>query len=147
MKTDSFSSELFKQLVIFLFGGFIYGAVEILFRGHTHPSMFVAGGLCLVWIGGLNRFFKRKFSLITQMLLGSVIITLAEFIFGLIVNVAFKLKVWDYSSLPFNIMGQVCPLFTGAWFMLSLPAVLVEELIRCGMFLEKSSYIPHKKAV
>lgn len=146
MKTDSYSSELFKQLVIFLFGGFIYGAVEIIFRGHTHPSMFVAGGLCLVWIGGLNRFFRRKFSLITQMLLGSFIITFAEFIFGLIVNVIFNLKVWDYSMLPLNIMGQVCPLFTGAWFMLSLPAVLVEEAIRCGMFSEKTLFIPRNEA-
>lgn len=142
MRNKGFLSELFRQLVIFMAGGFIYGAVEIMYRGHTHPSMFITGGLCLVWVGGLNSFFKRDIPVPLQMVIGAVIITTAEFICGVIVNIGFGMQVWDYSDLPFNIMGQVCLLFLCIWFLFSLPAILIEDFIRSGMFGEaKKKYI------
>lgn len=142
MTKNSFMTEFFRQLVIFLMGGFIYGAIEILYRGHTHPSMFITGGLCLVWVGGLNSFFKKPLSVPVQMILGAIIITAAEFICGVIVNIGFGMEVWDYSNLPFNIMGQVCLLFLCIWFVFSLPAILIEDYIRYKMFgEEKRQYI------
>ncbi len=142
MAKNSFLSELFRQLIIFLMGGFIYGAIEILYRGHTHPSMFITGGLCLVWVGGLNSFFSVRLPVIVQMLIGSVIITGAEFLCGLIVNVGFGMHVWDYSNIPFNIMGQVCLLFICIWFAISLPAIFIEDFIRRRMFgEEKQQYL------
>ncbi len=141
MERGSFSEELFKQVIIFLAGGFIYGAIEILFRGYTHPSMFITGGLCLVWVGGLNSFFEKQLSLPAQMFIGSIIITTAEFVCGLIVNVSFGMNVWDYSDMPFNLMGQVCLMFLCFWFLISFPAILIEDFIRWGMFGEgKKSY-------
>lgn len=137
MEKGTFAGELFKQVVIFLMGGFIYGGIEILFRGYTHPSMFVTGGLCLVWVGGLNSFFRKQFTLPVQMLIGGLIITSAEFLCGLIVNIGFGMNVWDYSNMPFNIMGQVCLLFLFFWFLISFPAILIEDFIRRGMFGEK----------
>ena len=98
MKRETFFLELFRQFVIMLYGGFIYGAVEILYRGHTHPSMFILGGLSLVWVGGLNCFFRRRLPIPVQMAIGSVIITLGEFVCGMIVNVGFGMHVWDYSK-------------------------------------------------
>ena len=122
-------------------GGFIYGAIEILFRGYTHPSMFVTGGLCLVWVGGLNSFFEKQLSLPAQMFIGSIIITTAEFLCGLIVNIGFGMNVWDYSNMPFNIMGQVCLMFLCFWFLISFPAIIIEDFIRSGMFGEgKKNY-------
>lgn len=130
MKNGSFASEFVQALVIFLTGGFIYGIIEIIYRGHTHPSMFVLGGICLLWVGGFGHFFRRSFPLWVQVILGGTFITLAEFLCGLIYNVQLGLRVWDYSKLPFNIMGQVCPLFFFAWVALSLPAIIVERVIR-----------------
>jgi len=142
LKNQGFLTEFFRQLVIFMAGGFIYGAIEILYRGHTHPSMFITGGLCLVWVGGLNSFFKKDISVPVQMIIGAVIITAAEFICGVIVNIGFGMQVWDYSDLPFNIMGQVCLLFLCIWFLFSLPAILIEDFIRHGMFGgEKKRYV------
>lgn len=132
-KNSSFFTELFRQIIIMLYGGFIYGAVEILYRGHTHPSMFILGGLSLVWVGGLNGFFKRRLPLPVQMLIGSVIITLGEFLCGLIVNVQLNLDVWDYSDMPFNIYGQICLLFTVIWFFFSFIAIKVEDFIRARL--------------
>ena len=130
MGENSFAREFLRSLVIFLAGGFIYGAVEILYRGHTHPSMFVLGGICLLWVGGLNSFFRRTPPLWVQLLLGGVFITLAEFACGLVYNVWLGMRVWDYSKLPLNIMGQVCPMFFFAWVLLSFPAIIVEDVIR-----------------
>lgn len=142
MAKNSFMTEFFRQLVIFLMGGFIYGLIEIVYRGHTHPSMFITGGLCLVWVGGLNSFFKKTISVPMQMIMGALIITSAEFVCGVIVNIGFKMEVWDYSNLPFNIMGQVCLLFLCIWFVFSLPAILIEDYIRYGMFgEEKKKYL------
>jgi len=130
MKKESFFLELFRQFVIMLYGGFIYGAVEILYRGHTHPSMFILGGLSLVWVGGLNCFFRRRLPIPVQMAIGSVIITLGEFVCGMIVNVQFGMDVWDYSDMPFNLYGQVCLLFMVIWFFFSFVAIKTEDFIR-----------------
>lgn len=132
MSRESFGYELIKSFVIFLAGGFIYGLIEIIYRGNTHPSMFVLGGLCLLWIGGAGRFFRVSVPMWLQVLLGGLFITLAEFSFGLIYNIWLGLKVWDYSKLPFNIMGQICPMFFFLWVAISLPAILIESLFRAS---------------
>lgn len=133
---NSFVAEFLKAAVIFMAGGFIYGAIEILYRGHTHPSMFVLGGLSLLWVGGLNSFFGKNPPILLQMAIGSAIITLGEFVCGVVVNLWLGMEVWDYSKMPFNIMGQVCLLFVFIWFFLSLPAILVEDYMRSEMFRE-----------
>lgn len=132
MERDGFAAELVRAFVIFLAGGFIYGAIEIIYRGHTHPSMFVLGGICLLWVGGFGRFLREPPPLWVQIILGGAFITLAEFLFGLIFNVWLGMKVWDYSKLPYNIMGQVCPAFFFSWVALSLPAILIERAFRAS---------------
>ena len=73
---------------------------------------------------------RKKPPLWLQMLLGGGIITLGEFLCGIFVNLWLGLNVWDYSRLPFNIMGQVCLIFTAAWVILSYPAIIVEDFLR-----------------
>ncbi|MBR5090293.1 MAG: hypothetical protein IK093_12765 [Ruminiclostridium sp.] len=133
MRSDGFAAELIRALVIFLAGGFIYGAIELIYRGHTHPSMFVLGGICLLWVGGIGRFFPRPVPLWVQVLVGGAFITCAEFVCGLVYNVWLGMKVWDYSKLPGNIMGQICPTFFFSWVAISLPAVLVEGVFRSAL--------------
>lgn len=130
MRDNGFAAEFFRVFVIFLTGGFVYGLIEILYRGNTHPSMFVLGGLCLVWIGGFNSFFKVSPPLWVQLLLGGAFITSAEFVCGLVYNIWLGMRVWDYSKLPMNIMGQICPMFFFIWVIISLPAVFLEDALR-----------------
>ncbi len=130
MGRNSFAEEFIKAFVIFLAGGFIYGIIEIIYRGHTHPSMFVLGGLCLLWIGGFDSFFVKTPPLWAQLIAGGIFITAAEFACGMIFNIALGLRVWDYSKIPLNIMGQICPPYFFAWVILSLPAVMTENAIR-----------------
>ncbi len=124
------SNKSIKYILLFLIGGFAYGAIENLSRGYSHISMFIAGGICFILIGELNERVSWDFSLVGQMAISAVIITVVEFITGLIVNVWLKLDVWDYSDLPYNIMGQVCLLFTNIWFFVSLFAIVLNGYLR-----------------
>ena len=125
-----FLLHLIKALLLFFIFGFIYIVAELVYRQHSHITMFICGGLSSLEIGLLNEFpkYKRKLNLFLQMLIGSAIITVNEFIFGLIFNVWLKYDIWDYSELPFNILGQICLEFSLLWFLLSYFIIKLDDL-------------------
>ncbi len=106
-------------MIIFAAGAIGYAFFEIMFRGYTHWTMMLTGGACVLTIYYLNQQFPRT-PLLLRALGGTLVILLFEFLVGLIVNIWFGWEVWDYSDVPGNILGQICPLFSGAWFILSL---------------------------
>ena len=130
-------NRFLKYTFLFLAGGFAYGAVEIASRGHSHISMLIAGGICFILIGLLNEIYPWEMSIISQMVISAFIITVIEFTAGLIVNVWLGLDVWDYSDKPYNIMGQVCLLYTNMWFFLSLFAILLDDYLRYYLLKEE----------
>lgn len=136
---------IFKNLLLFLTGGSIYYAIEFVWKnfvstGRTHWSMFLLGGLCFLLIGGLNNYIPWEMSIIKQGCIGSIIVTVLEFIFGILLNIILKLGIWDYSHMPFNILGQICLPFTIAWFFLSLIAIFLDDYLRYKWFNESK---PH----
>jgi uncharacterized membrane protein len=46
----------------------------------------------------------------------------------------FDWRVWDYSGLPLNLLGQICLLYTIIWFTLCIPAYLLCGFVRRRMF-------------
>lgn len=124
------SNNILKYILLFFIGGFAYCGIELMFRGYSHISMLIAGGICFVLIGLLNEIFPYKVSIISQMFISSIIITVIEFISGYIVNILLGLNVWDYSDLPYNFLGQICLLFSNIWFVLSLPAILLDDYLK-----------------
>lgn len=126
-----------KESVLFLIGGFIYYIIEVLFRGYSHWSMFILGGVCFVIIGILNEFFKWELLFQYQCLIGATVITVLEFVTGCIVNLWLGWNIWDYSDMPMNIMGQICLPFSAIWFALSSIAIVVDDLIRYLLFDEQ----------
>ncbi len=125
--------------IFFLIGGLLYQMVEILWRGYTHPSMFIVGGLCFVLLGLLNEIGPcRNAPLLVHMVLAASIVTAVELLAGLVLNVWLGLGVWDYSGLPGNFMGQVCIWFALLWLLLSLPAMKLEDWLHT-VFEKKSS--------
>lgn len=118
-----------EYVCVFLSGGLIYNLIEMAFRGYTHWSMNLAGGACFLAIHLFNhRIGKRK--ILLKCALGCVTITTVEFFVGLIVNFVFHLDVWDYSSMRWNILGQICPLFSLAWFFITFPACRISDAVR-----------------
>ena len=119
---------------VFSLGGSVYMLLEILWRGHTHWSMGICGGVCFVGIYAFNMLFGEM-NLWKKCAFGSAFITLNEFLTGCIVNLALGWSVWDYSDYIFNIAGQVCLIYSLLWFLLSYPAFHVAEFIRGKVFL------------
>lgn len=77
-----------------------------------------------------------------QMLIGAIVITTLEFVCGCIVNLWLGWNVWDYSNMPFNLLGQICLPFTVIWFFLSAVAVVLDDWIRHILWGED---MPHYK--
>ena len=128
---------IIEILSLFCLGGLVYICIELGFRGHSHWSMFIVGGLAFLSVGALNNcVFDYRIGMIPQMIMGGIAITIIEFIAGLILNVWLGLGVWDYSDMPFNIMGQICLPFTFAWMALSFVAVVVDDYVRYKVFGE-----------
>ena len=122
--TGSKCSPLLRYLLIFISGGAGYYLLEILYRGHSHWTMALCGGICLLGICFINSKFRR-INAILRALLCALMITAVEFLAGCIVNVWLGLNVWSYNARPFNFMGQICLGFSFLWFVLSLAICVV----------------------
>lgn len=122
-------NKLSKMILIFLTGAVGYSIAEILFRGYTHWTMAVTGGLIFLVLFGIHSNLK-ELSFFKKCLLGSAVITSFEFTVGVIVNIILGWQVWDYSDVPFNILGQICLPFTIIWFFICMPAYFICFTIR-----------------
>lgn len=131
--------SIIKYTLLFLVGGATYYLLEIVFRGYSYPAMLICGGLCFLICGTINEI-DRCMPLVLQQLIASIEITAIEFTFGIVLNVLLGLHMWDYSNMPGNILGQICPQFTLAWFFLSGVGILLDDYIRWVMFGEEK---PH----
>lgn len=130
-----------KAVVLFLCGG-LYALIELAWRGRTHWTMAVLGGILFLLIGGLNNWLPWEMPLVLQCILGAMIVTAAELLAGIILNLWLGLDIWDYSRMPGNFLGQICPQFSAAWVLLSLVAVVLDDYIRHWLFGEEK---PHYK--
>lgn len=122
-------SRIKEFLIVFGVGAFLYGGIEVAFRGYTHWSMFLTGGI-LFYTLYLIFGYIGKGRILLKCLIGCVIITTGEFLVGCIVNLTFGMNVWDYSDQVLNVFGQICLIFSLGWFFISIPASLLTDLIR-----------------
>lgn len=118
-------------------GGSTYVTVEVFFRARSHWTMFLVAAVIFIAVGLLNELFHWETSLIWQVLIGVAMATLVELLTGLVVNVWLGWGIWDYSEMPFNLMGQICPQFSAAWSPLILLAIVLDDVIRWRCFGEE----------
>lgn len=128
--------KIFKYTVLLIYGGVIYYFIELIYRGYSHYAMILVGGLCFICIGLLNELYTYKIPLIKQMFISSLIVTVIELIAGVVLNMWLKLDIWDYSTLRFNILGQISLQTSVVWFFLALPAIYLDDYLRYWMFGE-----------
>ena len=55
---------------------------------------------------------------------------------GLVLNICLDMAVWDYSTLPGNLWGQICLPFSALWALLAGFAVVLDDWLRYWMFGE-----------
>ena len=60
------------EAFLFLIGGALYYLIEVLWRGYSHWSMFILGGVCFMIMGLLNEYkFSWKDSLLKQSIISA----------------------------------------------------------------------------
>ena len=116
--------------MLFYLGGVIYNGLELLWRGWTHWSMFLLGGLCFVLLGQLGHV-PEPLPLLPRAVAGAAVVTMLELGCGLLVNRTYQ--VWDYRHMPLNICGQICLPFTALWIGLSVVAFFLYDRLEAGL--------------
>lgn len=129
-----FTCFIGRNLLVFSFGAFVYGALEILWRGYTHYAMLLLGGILFLSMHYLE-IIMNKVKFPVRLVFYTAIITVSEFFTGLFLNVHLGLDIWDYSDKPFNLLGQICLPYSFLWLALSALACMILVLFR-EMFRE-----------
>ena len=129
-----------KEIILWLIGGLLYIGIELTWRGYSHWTMFILGGLCFILLGRINEVIPWDMPLWLQVLIGMAIITGLEFFTGCIVNLWLGWNVWDYSNVPLNVFGQICPLYMLFWIPISLMGIILDDYLRYWFFCEEK---PH----
>lgn len=134
---------------MFVIGAFAYGIIEITARGYTHISMGLLGGLSMLVIHISNSARREGMNYVLQIFVITVFITSIELITGEILNVMLGMRIWDYSQVPLNVDGQICPRFSVFWLMLAVIGIFVDDVIRWKVFREQKNfgYLKTKAAV
>ena len=116
--------RFWKKCVLFYMGGGSYVCLELLWRGRSHGSMFLLGGVCFLVIGAIRRL--KNLALSVRVALSAAAVTALELLTGLTVNRDHK--VWDYRALPFQFRGQICLYYSLLWLPVCLLAMGLHRL-------------------
>ena len=130
-------NKLLKYYTLGTLGGLIYVFIELMWRGYSHWSMFLLGGICFIALGLINEVIPWEMPLTAQMFIGCIIITSLEFITGCIVNLWLGWDVWDYSDLPYNLLGQISAMSSVGWYFLSAVGIVLDDWLRYIFFGEE----------
>ena len=103
--------RLSEYLFIWALGGTLYYTFEMFFRGFSHWTMFVLGGICAVFCVWQGLVLKWREPLWIQIIRCTIFVIAGEFITGIVVNKWLRWQVWDYTDQPFQLFGQICAPF------------------------------------
>ena len=120
--------EIKRYAVFFIVGAIGYGIIEIWWRGFTHWSMLLAGGICFALFSKIAEKLKRV-PLLIKVMIFALAVTGIELLFGLIFNVLLGMNVWDYSGMDYNFKGQICLAFSALWGCLGMIAIPLADFL------------------
>lgn len=136
--------KIFKQIIKYVFLGLIFGTIyyhiEVLAVGYSSIYMFFVGAIAALCCGLINEILDWETAFLSQMVISAVVITIIEFISGIILNIWLGLNLWNYDGRDGCILGQVCYQNTIYWFILSPIALILDDFIRWKFFDEEK---PH----
>lgn len=110
------------SMLLWFWGGTVYFLLEVAYKTATHEpqriswTMLVVAILLTVAVERCGEQLPWRVPLWLQALCCAVLVTAVELAAGLILNVWLGLGVWDYSHLPGNFLGQICPQFFAVWW-------------------------------
>lgn len=135
---ENISKRISETCFLGTLGGTIYYTIEMIFRGFSHWSMFLIGGLSMIFFGQQGMWTEWKDPLWKQVFRCTLFVTACEFITGIIVNKWLKWDVWDYSDQPMNLFGQICVPFIIIFSGLCAIGIFTAGYVLCWIFGEKN---------
>jgi len=130
-----------EAAILYTIGSLGYCLLELSWRGYTHWSMAVTGGICFFLLYQIDARFSRR-TLFWRCFAGALAVTAVEFAVGCVVNLALGWGVWDYSRMPMQLWGQICLPFFLLWFLLCIPVLGVTGMLRCSLFRKEEGRAP-----
>lgn len=122
-----------KYLFIFAFMSIIGWILEVLYRSFIskkfiNPGLMLGCSLPVYGVGGiiLNLLTDIKivnniyFNYFILSLIAMVLLTLIEYVGGVLLEKIFKIKLWDYSKYKYNLKGLICLRMSIIWGIVSL---------------------------
>ena len=148
------TSTVWEYILIFFIYALLGWMTEVIFaalRSHTLVNRgFLNGPVCPVYGFGMVAMLvllgPHAQNILAVFLAGVIVPSLVELIAGALMYGLFHARWWDYSDKPFNLYGQICPLYTIYWYFLCYPAFWLLRLLRGGgnpghrQFTQKSAY-------
>lgn len=124
------------SMLLWSWGGTVYFLLEVAFktlRGEPEQiswTMLVVAMLLTVAVERCGYQLPWEIPLWLQALVCALLVTAVELAAGVILNIWLGLDIWDYSHLPFNLWGQICPQFSAVWWFLCLVFIPAFDWLR-----------------
>lgn len=135
-------NRLVKMFAIGIFGGCIYTLIEYIFRGFSHPTMFLLAFFVSQLLMILNDTILEMDDYYEyQVLFGTFICTVFEYIFGIVFNSNYT--IWDYRNLPFTfhfLNDQVNLIFCLAWLFICSWGIPLMDFLQYKIGLGEKPY-------
>lgn len=130
------AGERVLSMLLWTWGGTVYFLLEVAYKTATgHPdriswTMLVLAVVLCVPVERAGYQLPWETPLWLQALCCAVLVTLVEFIAGCVLNLWIGLDIWDYSDIPFNLLGQICFPFSVVWLVLCFLFIVVFDWMR-----------------
>lgn len=130
------AGERVLSMLLWTWGGALYFLLEVAYKTITgHPeriswTMLVLAIVLCIPVERAGYQLPWETPLWLQAAVCAVLVTLVEFCAGCVLNLWFGLDIWDYSDIPFNLIGQICFPFSVVWWVLCLLFIVVFDWMR-----------------
>ena len=124
------------SMLLWSWGGTVYFLLEVAFKTITgHPeriswTMLVVAILLTVAVERCGYQLPWTVPLGLQALCCAALVTAVELVAGCVINLWLDLDVWDYSTMPGNLWGQICPQYSAIWWVLCLVFIPAFDWLR-----------------
>lgn len=136
MKTTQTAGKKVLSILLWFFGGALYFLLEVAYKTATgHPeriswTMLAVAIVLTIPVERCGAELPWECPLWLQAAACAALVTAVELVAGLVLNVWLRLGIWDYSHLPLNLWGQICPQFSLVWWGLCLMFIPVFDWLR-----------------
>lgn len=114
------------SVLLWFFGGTLYFFIEVVYKtigGHPERiswTMLVVALILTIPVERCGAELPWNCPLWLQAMACAALVTIVELLSGIIINVWLQMDVWDYTGIPGNIMGQICPQYSATWYGLCI---------------------------